>query len=113
MSVTILSAAVELLGIFYNWFIDNEPIKYQQFLQNKETMTGYHYILGVYLLTVNIISFVLYGMDKYKAKRGKWRISEATLLTMAVIGGSIGAWMGMNRWNSERRRHACMDYPES
>ncbi|MCD8237455.1 MAG: DUF1294 domain-containing protein [Prevotellaceae bacterium] len=70
-------------------------------------------IITGYLLTVNIISFVLYGIDKYKAKRGKFRISEATLLTMAVIGGSIGAWTGMTRWNSERRRHACMGYPES
>lgn len=48
-------------------------------------------ILG-YLLVVNIASFFLYGIDKYKAKKGKWRISEATLLMMAVIGGSIGAW---------------------
>ncbi|MDO4171473.1 MAG: DUF1294 domain-containing protein [Prevotellaceae bacterium] len=56
-------------------------------------------IITGYLLTVNIISFVLYGMDKYKAKRGKWRISEATLLTMAVIGGSIGAWTGMKVWH--------------
>ena len=48
-----------------------------------------------YLIIVNIVSFILYGIDKYKAKRGKWRISEATLLMMAVIGGSIGAWVGM------------------
>ena len=50
-------------------------------------------ILG-YLLAVNIASFFLYGIDKYKAKKGRWRISEATLLLMAVIGGSIGAWAG-------------------
>lgn len=56
-------------------------------------------IITGYLLSVNIISFVLYGIDKYKAKRGKWRISEATLLTMAVIGGSIGAWTGMKVWH--------------
>ena len=48
-----------------------------------------------YLLAVNIVTFLLYGIDKYKAKKGKWRISEATLLTMAAIGGSIGAWAGM------------------
>ena len=51
-------------------------------------------ILG-YLLAVNIATFFLYGIDKYKAKKGRWRISEATLLMMAVIGGSIGAWAGM------------------
>ena len=55
-------------------------------------------ILG-YLLAVNITSFLLYGIDKYKAKKGKWRISEATLLMMAVIGGSIGAWAGMRLWH--------------
>lgn len=56
-------------------------------------------IITGYLIIVNIVSFILYGIDKYKAKRGKWRISEATLLAMAVIGGSIGAWTGMNVWH--------------
>lgn len=55
-------------------------------------------ILG-YLLAINIASFFLYGIDKYKAKKGKWRISEATLLLMAVVGGSIGAWAGMRLWH--------------
>lgn len=62
-------------------------------------MTYYHHILCAYLLAVNIASFILYGIDKYKAKRGKWRISEAMLLTMAVIGGSVGAWTGMKVWH--------------
>ena len=52
-----------------------------------------------YLLAVNIVAFVLYGIDKYKAKRNKWRISEGALLTVAVIGGSIGAWAGMRLWH--------------
>ena len=52
-----------------------------------------------YLLAINIATFLLYGIDKYKAKKGKWRISEATLLTMAAIGGSIGAWAGMRVWH--------------
>ena len=52
-----------------------------------------------YLLAVNIATFFLYGIDKYKAKKSKWRISEATLLTMAAIGGSIGAWAGMRLWH--------------
>ena len=53
----------------------------------------------IYLLAVNVMTFLLFGLDKHKAKRGKWRISEATLLTMAVIGGSIGAWSGMRFWH--------------
>ena len=55
-------------------------------------------ILG-YLLAVNIATFFLYGIDKYKAKKGRWRISEATLLTMAAISGSIGALAGMRLWH--------------
>ena len=56
-------------------------------------------IILSYILAVNITSFLLYGIDKYKAKKGRWRISEATLLLMAVIGGSIGAWVGMRLWH--------------
>ena len=52
-----------------------------------------------FLLAINIATFLLYGIDKYKAKKSKWRISEATLLTMAAIGGSIGAWAGMRLWH--------------
>ncbi len=56
-------------------------------------------IIHGYLLAVNIASFFLYGMDKYRAKKKEWRISEVTLLMMAVIGGSIGAWAGMRLWH--------------
>ena len=56
-------------------------------------------IILYYLLAVNIATFFLYGIDKYKAKKGRWRISEATLLMIAVIGGSIGAWSGMRLWH--------------
>ena len=65
-------------------------------------------ILG-YLLAVNITSFLLYGIDKYKAKKGRWRISEATLLLMAVIGGSIGAWGGMRIWH-HKTMHKMFNY---
>lgn len=49
----------------------------------------------VYLLIVNAIAFLLMLIDKQKAKKKQWRISEATLMGFAVIGGSIGALMGM------------------
>ena len=52
-----------------------------------------------YLLAINIATFLLYGIDKFKARKNLWRISEATLLTMAAIGGSIGAWAGMRLWH--------------
>ena len=43
----------------------------------------------------NIIAFALYGIDKSKAKKGKWRISEATLITIAFIMGGVGSVLGM------------------
>ncbi len=46
-------------------------------------------------LAISIITFALYGIDKYKAKHNKWRISEATLILMAAIGGSVGALLAM------------------
>ncbi len=56
------------------------------------------YIL-YYLLSINVIAFLIYGIDKLKAKKGKWRISEATLLLLAILGGSIGALLGIKVWH--------------
>ena len=58
-----------------------------------------HSCLVCYLLAVNAVTFIVYGIDKYKAKKAKWRISEATLLLLAVLGGSVGAWVGMKVWH--------------
>lgn len=55
--------------------------------------------LLIYLAVINIVTFFIYGIDKWKAKRAKWRIPESTLLGMAALGGSIGAWLGMNTWH--------------
>ena len=57
-------------------------------------MNWLHFIIA-YLLLANVVTFIGYGIDKYKAKKGKWRISETALLLMAFLGGSIGAWLGM------------------
>ncbi|MBO4666410.1 MAG: DUF1294 domain-containing protein [Paludibacteraceae bacterium] len=48
---------------------------------------------------MNGITFFMYGVDKWKAKRSKWRVSEAALIWMAVLGGSVGAWLGMKAWH--------------
>lgn len=50
---------------------------------------------GIYLILINIISFIQFGLDKYKARKGMWRIPEATLLLAAAVGGALGAWIGM------------------
>ena len=54
-------------------------------------------ILSV-ILIVNVLTFLLYGIDKWKAKRSRWRIPESVLLGMAAVGGSVGAWLGMRVW---------------
>ena len=58
-----------------------------------------HSCLVCYLLAINAVTFIVYGIDKYKAKKAKWRISEATLLLLAVLGGSVGAWVEMKVWH--------------
>lgn len=62
-------------------------------------MTTIQQIAIIYLIAINVITFFIYGIDKYKAKNAKWRISEATLLGLAAIGGSLGAWLGMKVWH--------------
>ena len=54
-------------------------------------MNTLHSCLAYYLLAFNAIAFIVYGIDKYKAKEAKWRIPEVTLLLLAVVGGSVGA----------------------
>lgn len=56
-------------------------------------------LILIYLLAINVFAFFLYGIDKWKAKRSKWRIPEMTLMSIAVIGGSVGAWIGMKVWH--------------
>ena len=62
-------------------------------------MNTLHCCLAYYLLAINAVTFIIYGIDKYKAKKAKWRIPETILLLLAVFGGSVGAWMGMKVWH--------------
>lgn len=57
----------------------------------------------IYLAVINVVAFILYGVDKRRAERNEWRISEATLMTVAVIGGSLGAWLGMYVFHHKTR----------
>lgn len=56
-------------------------------------------IIVFYLVILNVLTFLLYGIDKWKAKRSRWRIPESALLGMAAVGGSVGAWLGMRVWH--------------
>ena len=53
-------------------------------------------LLLYYLLAVNILTYIVYGIDKWKACRKRWRIPEATLLWLAVLGGSLVALVAMH-----------------
>ena len=57
------------------------------------------HVVLIYLAVINVVTFFVYGIDKWKAKKSKWRVPEATLLGLAVVGGSIGAWLGMKAWH--------------
>lgn len=52
-------------------------------------------ILFYYFMIINIITFFVYGLDKRKAQKYEWRISESVLIGLAVIGGGLGAYTGM------------------
>ena len=60
-------------------------------------------ILAVYVIVMNIISFSIMGIDKYKAKKQAWRVPESTLFILAIIGGSFGSITGMYAFRHKTR----------
>ena len=60
-------------------------------------------VLFAYLLIVNAAGFLLMFIDKQKAKKKLWRIPEATLMTVALIGGSVGSLCGMYTFRHKTR----------
>lgn len=52
-------------------------------------------ILLLYFVIVNIIELALFGLDKWRAKRGAWRVRERNLFLVAIAGGSLGGLLGM------------------
>ncbi|MDD6646695.1 MAG: DUF1294 domain-containing protein [Firmicutes bacterium] len=64
---------------------------------------SFEFIVIVYLAVINLTAFVIYGSDKKRAAAGRWRISEGTLLGIALIGGSVGALAGMKCFRHKTR----------
>ena len=61
-------------------------------------------LLYIYVAAINVVTFFVYGLDKSKAKAGQWRIPEAHLIFLAVIGGSVGALLGMRVFHHKTRK---------
>lgn len=70
----------------------------------NEMMEIVQKIIMIWLLFINVTAFVLYGADKRKAVRGKWRVPEATLIGVAAVGGALGALGGMLVWHHKTRK---------
>lgn len=64
---------------------------------------SFEFLVIVYLAVINLTAFVIYGSDKKRAAAGRWRISEGTLLGIALIGGSVGALAGMKCFRHKTR----------
>ncbi len=60
--------------------------------------------MKAYLIIINILSFILYGIDKLKAIKRKERISERTLILIGILGGSIGSLIGMNLFRHKTKK---------
>ncbi|SFG68406.1 DUF1294 domain-containing protein [Oribacterium sp. WCC10] len=60
--------------------------------------------LFTYLIVINVLAFIMYGIDKIKAVKGAWRISESFLITLAALGGGAGALAGMRAWHHKTRK---------
>lgn len=58
----------------------------------------------IYLIIINLIAFLAMYIDKRKAKYGKWRIPEQTLFILALIGGSVGAIVGMYTFRHKTKK---------
>lgn len=60
-------------------------------------------LIVIYIIAVNIISFIVMGIDKRRAQKRAWRIPESTLFVLAIIGGSIGSILGMHLFHHKTR----------
>lgn len=58
---------------------------------------------GVYLIIINLTGFIMMGIDKKRAVRNDWRIKEKTLFIIAIMGGSPGVLLGMNKFRHKTK----------
>ena len=61
-------------------------------------------ILTIALITINLLAFTAFGVDKAKARAGRWRVQESTLLLFAFLGGTLGAYAGRSLFRHKTRK---------
>lgn len=66
-------------------------------------MGEFERVVVIYLFVINIITFLLFFIDKVKAKKNAWRVSERVLLFSVILGGSVGAFAGMYTFRHKTR----------
>ncbi|KUO59471.1 MAG: hypothetical protein APF84_19390 [Gracilibacter sp. BRH_c7a] len=66
-------------------------------------MIDFYSFLAAYLAIINILSFLMFGYDKFKAKRDGWRIPERRFLVLGLLGGAIGLYLGMRIFRHKTR----------
>lgn len=62
-------------------------------------------LLYIYIFLINILGFLLMYIDKQKTINNKWRISETSLLSLSIVGGSIGIYIGMNKFRHKTKHN--------
>ena len=60
-------------------------------------------VLLVWLAVINLLTFIVYGADKRRARKGKWRVPEKTLFLLPLLGGSVGALLGMKAFRHKTK----------
>ncbi len=60
-------------------------------------------LLYIYIFLINVLGFLLMYIDKQKAINNEWRISETSLLSLSIVGGSIGIYIGMNKFRHKTK----------
>ena len=73
------------------------------------TVMETRHLILLYLAVITVLTFLVYGIDKWKAQHKLWRIPESVLLGLAAIGGSVGAWLGMQVWH-HKTQHKKFQY---
>ena len=79
-------------------------------MDNYNILTAIKYDINpwyflIYLIVINLIGFCIMGLDKYKAKKGKWRTPEKTLFSITLLGGGIGTTAGMYHFRHKTKKN--------